>query len=596
MSAHKRAYGLLAAIMLAAIAGHALQIALFSHSLPFADQWDSEGYVLFRPWIENNLTLQTLFSTHNEHRIVWKRLFDLLLFEINGRHWDNRVIALANTVFYAGAMVVLGKAALNAHVALARRLVIALCLLLPFATYAYENTLWGFQSPFYQLALTGLLSLHLCAAPRLEPRSALLAIVLSVSALFTVASGFFVGPVCAVLVATTHAETGVRVRWKYALCALLLGIGIAGYLIMPQLDYHAPLRAQSLPELVTATLVLLSWPVPHLPLVWLPFLFWLLFSAVYRESPSRADRFFAAVALWTGIQAAALAYGRGHALTTVPSRYTDVLVFGLVANAYFLGSLLRHPREALRPRLPLRIILIGATLVAIGYAGLEMARSAIVSHHKQALWRANHESTAALLAGAPLAEDNFALAYPSGTKLTGLFLAEPSMRRMLGIVGNTLPPDCAVPATANLSRIACTLTGARPELPALRRETLPLVPTYGLQCSVDLIAGLPASGAVDAATPVPLRFAGWAGPGATDLRGLPRRITLRLVSDDGAYAIDSRLRGPRPDVAAAFGNPRFAWSGFDILVSSRGLAPASYHIELIEEGQLCATGQFLQVR
>jgi hypothetical protein len=585
----------LVAVVLASLVGHILQIAFFSHSLPFADQWDSEGFLLFKPWTEGTLTLQTLLSTHNEHRILWKRLFDLMLFELNGGHWDNRVIALANTVFYAGVMLIVARAALDAPTRLARGLVLMLCIALPFTTYAYENTLWGFQSPFYQLALLGLLALHVVAEPLFSLRTAWAALALSVAALFTMASGFFVGAVCAILIATAHADS-VRQRLKYVFGAALFIVSVMGYLVMPQLDYHAPLRAQSLGELAAAALMLLSWPVPHAPVVWLPFLFWLLFSAVYREAPSRADRFFAALALWTGIQAAALAYGRGHAMTGVPPRYTDVLVFGLVANAYFLGGLLRHPREALRPRLPLRIILIGATFVAIGYAGLEMARSAIVSHHKQALWRANHASTAALLAGAPLAEDNFALAYPSGTKLTGLFLAEPSMRRMLGIVGNTLPPDCVVPATASLSRIACALTGARPDLPALQREMMPLVPTYGLQCSLDLIAGLPASGAIDAATPVPLRFAGWAGPGSTDLRGLQRRITLRLVSDGGAYAIDSRLRGPRPDVAAAFGNPRFAWSGFDILVSSRGLAPASYHIELIEEGQRCATDQFLHVR
>ena len=107
-----------------------MQILLFSHSMPLGDQWDSEAFFVFKPWIEGRLDLSLLLLPHNEHRIVWKKLFDILVFEINGRHWDNRVIALANTVFYAATLTLLGHAALRTDERWTRRMLVALCFVL----------------------------------------------------------------------------------------------------------------------------------------------------------------------------------------------------------------------------------------------------------------------------------------------------------------------------------------------------------------------------------------------------------------------------------------------------------------------------------
>src|SRR5258707_1237027 len=129
----------LLAFVLVAIA-RLVVVGLFSSDIPYWDQWDSEGWILLRPFERGELSLSTLFSAHNEHRILISRLMTLVLYVTNNHQWDNRVSATFN-VFFCAAMyaLVLRRLLLQlpwrAYLPLYALVVLTACL-----PYASENT------------------------------------------------------------------------------------------------------------------------------------------------------------------------------------------------------------------------------------------------------------------------------------------------------------------------------------------------------------------------------------------------------------------------------------------------------------------------
>ncbi len=81
-------------------------IERFGTPLPFWDQWD-EVRVVFVPYFQGKLSLPALFSPHNEHRILFTRLYDLALLLLNGQ-WDNLVQMTANAFIYTAVVAGFG--------------------------------------------------------------------------------------------------------------------------------------------------------------------------------------------------------------------------------------------------------------------------------------------------------------------------------------------------------------------------------------------------------------------------------------------------------------------------------------------------------
>ena len=67
--------------------------------MPYWDQWD-EARDLFRPWLKGQLTWGMLFAPHNEHRIFFTRVLDLLVIRLNGQ-WDPLLQMTVNAAIHA---------------------------------------------------------------------------------------------------------------------------------------------------------------------------------------------------------------------------------------------------------------------------------------------------------------------------------------------------------------------------------------------------------------------------------------------------------------------------------------------------------------
>ena len=74
-------------------------IHYYGSDLPFWDQWDTEPQLLYIPYDQGKLLWSTLFSSHNEHRLFFSRLWALGLYAIN-QQWDAHLQTVANAFLH----------------------------------------------------------------------------------------------------------------------------------------------------------------------------------------------------------------------------------------------------------------------------------------------------------------------------------------------------------------------------------------------------------------------------------------------------------------------------------------------------------------
>ncbi|MCW2002392.1 hypothetical protein FHY30_001085 [Xanthomonas arboricola] len=355
---HGRPYtaGLIAlAVGLIALAARLLYIQYFAVSMPFWDQWDAEGDHLLKPLLSGSLGWADLLHAHNEHRILPTKLVTLASYLATGQ-WNNIYEARISAAVYAMIPAILVWHGMRIGASLRSGfwlITVAICAaVLP---YSWENFLVGFQSQFYFLILFGLLAVSLAAAMH----DNLIAIggvaVLCVISVLTMASGLLT-PVAAAVTYALAAWLLPGRRWPSVLAiGLLLAIAVLAYKSMPVIPEHAAMRAQSALELFGGLTRVLSWPVRgmHVPslLVWLPGVLGLGLT-LYARQAGKTDITMAGLLAWGGLQAAAIAYGRGHDLVELSPRYTEILIPGLFANTWFAIRLvqLRHAFPTLLQR------------------------------------------------------------------------------------------------------------------------------------------------------------------------------------------------------------------------------------------------------
>ena len=325
----------LLAFVLVAIA-RLIVVSLLSSDIPFWDQWDSEGWLLLRPFERGELSLSTLFSAHNEHRILISRLVTLALYAINNHQWDNQVSATFNVFFYAATSALVLRRLLlelpwRAYLPLYALVVLTACL-----PYASENTTTGFQSAFYFLTALSVLGAWLAAVH--PPRFASIVLITSIAllSLFSIASGILSAP-CFALAAGVRWRREPSARIPLVILAtLMLACSAFGFWLTPSILGHAALKAQNIAEFINATIGTLCWPLPghwYVVVLWMPFAIGAL--RVLRQSVTSLDAAAFALGAWAVLQGLALAYGRGHEMATPSMRYTDALVPGVLANMYF---------------------------------------------------------------------------------------------------------------------------------------------------------------------------------------------------------------------------------------------------------------------
>lgn len=317
----------------------------FANVLPFWDQWDAEGDQLLRPWINGDLRLAALWQLHNEHRIFTTRLTVLAIYIVSGT-WSNLWEARINVGLAAATAAVFVWIAFRQPLPKGSRWLfvgtVVACYVLPFG---WENFLVGFQSQFYYIAAF-MLAAMILAAWRPESMAARCGVlVLCLVSIVTLASGLVTALAVAFAYGFAWHVRDRPMRPPLLFIAVLLGVAALGYLTVPHIAQHSALKSADALEFIDASSHVLGWPVAgyHWPgfWLWLPGAVMLPWMA-WRRQASSTDLVMAGCYVWTVLQVLALAYGRGHGLLEVPSRYAELLIPGIIANAWFSLRFLGH--------------------------------------------------------------------------------------------------------------------------------------------------------------------------------------------------------------------------------------------------------------
>jgi hypothetical protein len=348
---------IMVALLVGVLLARVVYISLFAEDLPFWDQWDGEADRLLRPWVEGNLHFLTLFDPHNEHRIFFSRVLVLTLFALNNDQWDNLVEVYANAILYVAMLAMLYTRLCGHETRTSIRtlfpIVIFAVALQPFG---WENTLAGFQSQFYFMAIVAIAMIAVAVYHPASRRAFWILLLLSCMSLFTMASGVLAcAPVVAVVI-LRHWRDRSSPKYVIAIFTIMALIAAVGFALIPDLPYHAPLKATGVREHLNAVLTALMWPLQSFGVanwsirrcmvgvlvMWLPSLIWLIQFARRRKA-SNTELFAAGMALWVVLQAVAIAHSRGHDMTALASRYMDISAIGLLINAWFAFEILPLP-------------------------------------------------------------------------------------------------------------------------------------------------------------------------------------------------------------------------------------------------------------
>jgi len=327
----------LVALFLIVLGAQLWVVQLYGSPLPMWDQW-FEADRFFRPWVEGHLTWKHLFAPFNEHRILFTRLLDLGVIRLNGR-WEPLLQMTVNAFIHAAFVCGLAFCLWDF---LGRKNGWLVCFLLaPFFAlpYAAENALWPMNSQQYFMSLCWLATLAGLGFGKPGSRRWWFGLTATTMGLFTMASGLL-APVTVGGLTILRALKQRRMEKGNLItlisCLVVIGLGLA---LRVTMEEDRPLRAHTLMEFTSALVRNLTWPFFRAPemvcLIPLPlaFLVALYFRPNFREP--RAAEFLLALGLWSGLQSAALAYGRANYGDIIPaSRYMDVLNILVIASLF----------------------------------------------------------------------------------------------------------------------------------------------------------------------------------------------------------------------------------------------------------------------
>ena len=311
----------------------------FAVALPFWDQWDAEWVGLLKPWIEGKLRLSHLFVGHNEHRILPTRLTTLLIFTCTGT-WNNLTEARLNIPLSALTPIILiWLLWKERQISGSKWLVVVIILAGASLPFSWENILIGFQSQFYFLNLFTLCALALAVYRPEQPAAFFLILFFCTMSILTTASGLLTSMSVAVVYLLDSFISARLSSKSFFMIVSLLTMSLIAYFTMPVVEGHYLLHAETLWEFIKAAIRIMGWPLRggqlYIGLMWVPSLTAIPILILRRQIDS-IDLLMIGCFVWTGMQIAALAYGRGHEILHMPSRYSEVLLLGLAANSWFM--------------------------------------------------------------------------------------------------------------------------------------------------------------------------------------------------------------------------------------------------------------------
>ena len=357
----------------ALIAAKVFLIAAYGNPTPWGDQWVAEGVELFRPWLLGELSLETLFSSHNEHRIFTSRVLSLLLFELDGRVWNPLLQMQVNAVLHVlalGTFVVFSSRILTYRSTL---LLLGFTVALNAYPFGYASTLSGFQSCIYLLLLFGFIFLWCMSAYDSYSPAWWLGLVAGGLSVLSFASGA-IAILAGVLILVLRRFLERSASGVSTSSIVFVGIlAVLAIIQTPTFTPDIPLKARDASDFLNALLLMLSWPVKPEPggiafgalVIYLPLALFTL--AVFKHAGFRSPGhyFVLAAGAWVVGQILLMAYGRGS-VQYLTSRYLDIYAVGLLTGCAALLALADRGRL---PRLATVLILIWTGAVVYGFSG-----------------------------------------------------------------------------------------------------------------------------------------------------------------------------------------------------------------------------------
>ncbi len=323
-------------VVLFAVGAKLALIHRYGTDQPYLDQWAAEGWALVRGPLYYHLDWSQYLSLHGEHRPGLSRLWLRGQLLANQGQWDCFVELVANLLVYAAFLGVAWRWISRLVDGAWLGLVAVLMAVLFALPGNYENFLWGFQSCFLFMLLTGLLHVSLTLESTRPAGRWWLAQLAGVLGLFSISAGCM-SAAALVILAGLELLRGRRNAWVWstlAANAVLLGIGLW---LLPEAVAPTGSRIAQLGQVGIRTTYLLSWPFAgswqslFLQIPWVI----LLLSSLRRgyDEQSTDDKRVGATGLWVACIASAIAYGRGITPETIGVRYFDVLTVGLFISS-----------------------------------------------------------------------------------------------------------------------------------------------------------------------------------------------------------------------------------------------------------------------
>jgi hypothetical protein len=349
----------LAAVCLIILGCKLWLISTYSSPLPFLDQWKGEGTQVLHPWMRGDLRVDQLFQPFNQHRIVLSRLLVASLFTLNTGQWDSQVCMVFDAILHASCAFILG-ALLIPRLVLAARLPILGALLVLFGLpFDWQNTLWGFQSQFYFLIFFTIVTIWGLAWHAAGSAKWWCGIVAGVLACLSLGSGGLAGFAVAGWLGVKfllQAELRRR-RGNWATLTAALAVGALGFALYTPAEAEslASFRAPTAAGFLSSFALHLGWPHTASPLLavlsYAPMgtLLWLRNRRCGGDRSDDADDFLFPLGIWVALQAVALAWSRNHAMSSVISRYMDLLALGALVDfccLFRIAALVRWSRRA----------------------------------------------------------------------------------------------------------------------------------------------------------------------------------------------------------------------------------------------------------
>jgi len=320
-----------------------IRIIFINHygvDLPVLEQWGTEINGLYLPYLNSTLSLKVLFIPHNEHRIFFTRVFNLIIFILNGNYSPVLVMKMqAGIMALIAALFAAWNVMDGKKVNYYSMAVIALFFALPIGS---ANALCSFQNQFYFMILFSIITIRLVTVDSISLGRFFWIVLFSVFSFLNVASGFFAPLVAAFVLMYLVIKKERKTRHAIMGGSLVL-LAIAMFKLTPAIPAgEAFMMAQSVGAFFKGLINTIIWPYGFGIIWWGVFLIFVLKNIILKRNDLTKYLFPLALYVWLLFQFVAIAYARD----SINARYFDIPIIGIMAMVFLLDRWLNGKKVA----------------------------------------------------------------------------------------------------------------------------------------------------------------------------------------------------------------------------------------------------------